>query len=134
VLPVAASAFEWVQALAGAIAALAALGALVFAWLTVRGAADFQRTQSRTHLLDLATDYAEAGRAAMRGEYGAARIPGERFRAAINSTGKALPACHRLLEVDWTQPAMGPAGDEKRAAADRALEQALDELAAWLRD
>jgi hypothetical protein len=54
---VAASVFEWAQAVAGMVAALAALGTLVFAWLTVRGAQELRRGESRARLLDLAADY-----------------------------------------------------------------------------
>jgi hypothetical protein len=132
--PLAASAFEWVQAIAGAVAALAALGTLFFLYLTVRGAQALRKAENRAHLLDLAADYAEAGRESMRGEYGAARIATERFRAALDSTGKPLPASRRLLEVEWGQPSMGAEAEQRYAAADRALEEALDELSAWLRD
>jgi len=134
----AASTFQWVQAVAGAIAAVAALGTLLFLWLTVRGAQALQRQERRAHLLDLAADYAEAGlRSFGSSDFGAQNrvlVAGHRFRAGIESTGKPLPACHALLMIQWfPPPAMGEY--EKRwADADRALTAALDELTTWLRD
>jgi hypothetical protein len=134
----ASSAFEWVQALAGAVAALAALGTLVFAWLTVRGAQALRRDERRVHLLDLAADYGEAGlRSLGSADHEAqtrVRITGHRFRAALEATGKPLPACHALLMVQWFPPPGMGDYDRRVDAADRALTTALDELAEWLRE
>jgi hypothetical protein len=58
---VAASTFEWVQVVGGTVAALAALGTVVAAALTVRAARAVRRDERRTQLLNLAADYAEAG-------------------------------------------------------------------------
>ena len=60
-MAIGASLFGWVQVTAGVVAALAALGTLVFAWLTVRGAQARKRDEQWAHLLDLAADYAELG-------------------------------------------------------------------------
>jgi hypothetical protein len=137
----AASAFEWVQAVGGVVAALAALGTLVFLWLTVRGANALARAERRAHLLDLAADYAAAGIAVFTASvrkdteaWSRARITGERFRAALDSTSEALPACRRLLDVEWRPVAMGVDAERKFAEAEEALGAALDELSAWLRD
>jgi hypothetical protein len=135
---VAVSAFQWVQALAGVVAALAALGTLVFAWLTVRGAQALQRQERRAHLLDLAADVGEAGIGALANSdiasYNRMRIARHRFRAAINATGEQLPASNALLKIEWwPPPAMGDY-EHREAAANQALTATLDELAAWLRD
>jgi hypothetical protein len=134
---VAASVFEWVQVVAGLVAALAALGTLVFLWLTVRGTNALQRAERRAHLLDLAADYGEAGVLVLLGKERSrtiVRIAGERFRAALDSTGAHLPGCRAMLAIEWQPVAMGPAGEAKIEEAHGALAQALDELSAWLRD
>ena len=111
----AASAFEWVQAVAGMVAALAALGTLVFLYFTVRGARELQRAQLRAHLLDLAADLDEAEMRAMtsgideRGAWRDARTARHRFRAAIDSTGEELPACRALLALERLPVALGDA-------------------------
>jgi len=134
---IAASAFQWVQALAGAIAALAALGALLFAWLTVRGAQALRRDERRAHLLDLAADLVEAGLRALQDSrnHNDALIARQRFRGQIDATAKPLPACRALLEMEWFPPmSMGADAERRTAAAHSALAAALEELSAWLRD
>ncbi len=110
-------------------------GALVFAYLTVRGAQAFRRHESRTHLLDLAADVTEVGLRALTdsAEYHRARIARYRFRAAIDATGELLPACRALAEIEWFPP-MAMGDSHRIDEVDAALEAALDELAAWLRD
>jgi hypothetical protein len=126
------------SALAGVVTALPALGALVFAWLTVRDARALRREGRRAHLLDLAADVGEAGRRAFgesdRRAFDAAQIARLRFRAAIDSTGKELPACRALLAIEWWPPTTFGGHERRTEEADRALTAALDELAAWLRD
>jgi hypothetical protein len=95
-------------ALAGLVAALAALGTLVFAWLTVRGAQALRRDDRRARLLDLAADLAEAGRAALTtseiATLNRVEIARHRLRAAINASGEPLPASIALLDVQWWPP------------------------------
>jgi hypothetical protein len=135
VCPAAASTFEWVQAFAATVAALAALGTLVFLWLTVRGAQTLRRAEDRAHLLDLATDYVAAGERVWRDMAAArdARLAGHRFRAAIDATGEPLPACRALLAIEWEPLSMGDA-EQRQEEADKALTAALDEIVTWLRD
>ena len=130
---IAVSAFEWVQAVAGTVAALAALGALVFAWLTVRGAQALRDDERRSHLLDLAVDLIEAVMRAWSESkaWRDAWIARHRFRAALDGTGQRLPACRALLEIDSSPASMGDY-DRRRAEADEALTAALDELSASL--
>jgi len=117
-----------VQAIAGAVAALAALVTLIFAWLTVRGA----------QALDLAADLDEAERKAMtshapeeRGAWRDARTARLRFRAAIDATGEQLPACRARLDLDRSPLTMA---EHRIDEADQALAAALDELSARLGD
>jgi hypothetical protein len=126
VFPAAASVFEWVQAVAGAVAALAALGTLVFLWLTVREATALRRAETRAHLLELAADYAETGIRVFTDSaaWSDARIARDRFRAAVDSTGEPLPACRALLEVEWRPVGIGadtrgsaPTASERRSAS-----------------
>ena len=117
------------------VAALAALGTLVFLWLTVRGAQTLRRGEDRAHLLDLAADVVAAGmrvsiepRASNENE---ARLAGHRFRAAIDATGRSLPACRALLAIKWEPLTIG---DQLQEEADKALTAALDEIVTWLGD
>ena len=125
--------------MASMISALAALGALVFLWLTVRGAQALGRAQRRGQLLELAADLDEAGMKAMtatvqdRGAWRDARTARHRFRGAVDATGERLPECRALLEIDWSPASIGDA-ERRIAEADLAIMEAQDELAARLPD
>jgi len=130
---IAASTFEWAQVVAGAVAALAALGTLAFAWLTVRGAQALRADEQRAHLLDLAADFGEAGMRLMGSvsdpdAWRDARSTRHRFRAALDATEEPLPASRVLLEMDWSPASMGDA-QRRHEEADKVLAAALDELA-----
>lgn len=139
-MAIGASLFGWVQVTAGVVAALAALGTLVFAWLTVQGAQALKRDEQGAHLLDLAADYAELGSQAWSVDVRdlsrvltRVRVAGHRFRVALDATGESLPACRALLTTIWEPLSMGDA-ERRQQEADDALASALDELTAWLRD
>lgn len=116
---------EYVAGVSGAVAALAALGALVFAYLTVREARasrrDFVLETQRERLEEMAGIVKHIGEISyMGGSLGLARL---RLAAAINAAGLDLPACRKLvLELTNAGEAIEPAT------------AALSEIANALRD
>lgn len=96
---------------AGLISALAALGALIFAYLTVRQAAQARREENaarRLQNLQRVSELAgEAGDAMLRGLQGSHihmniifPIAQARLRAALEAVPDKLPACRSLTGAD----------------------------------
>ena len=114
---------DWTQV----ISAVAAAGALVFAWLTVKQARDLRREDRLAHLGELVGDYAAVLLRLMQGA-GEERLTGlpvarARLEASLAATDEALPACAALLALEKTEDATS-----ERAIA--ATEAAAAELAA----
>lgn len=120
---------EWVQAVAGAISAAAALLALAFAWATVRETRALRREDRLARLPELAAELGDVGLRVAQGaafeKLTALPVARQRLRAALASSGESLPACEALLTVDW------PTGISLEDA-ETMIAAALDELGAML--
>src|SRR4051812_7330956 len=95
---------DWVLLIGTVISAAAAVGAVVFAWLTVRQARDLRRDDRRARLGELVGDFAALVLQIMQGAYHerGIRLPVARARlaAAVASAGERLPACEALLRIN----------------------------------
>lgn len=114
---------DWTQL----VSALATVGALVFAWLTVQQARELRREDRLARLGELVGDYAAVLLRLMQGA-GHERLTGlpvarARLEATLAATDETLPACTALLALEKTE-------DATAEQAIAATEAAADELAA----
>lgn len=112
---------EWVQLVGAVVSALAAVGAIVFAGLTVRQTRELRREDRLARLGELVGDYAQPLLRAMQGgPQRATEVPIARARleASLAAAGEPLPACHALLEVDKPGTSIEEVIDATKTAAD----------------
>jgi hypothetical protein len=95
---------DWVQLVGTIVSAGAAVGAIVFAWLTVREARELRREDRRARLGELVGDFSASLLRVLRGaaHERVAELPVARARlaAAVASVEEPLPACDRLVRLD----------------------------------
>lgn len=94
---------DWLQLVAALVSALAAVGAIIFAWLTVKQAKDLRREDRRARLGELVGDYSADLLRAVHGKMESnATLPVSRARlaAAVASAKEPLRACEALLGLD----------------------------------
>jgi hypothetical protein len=117
------------------ISALAAVGAVWFAYKAARETRDLRREDRLYRLLDLAGELSEHKILMMRGHHGEytwrAEAAAEQLRAGIAATGERLPGCEALMAIDavgiWDDREHH---DERVAETKTTIGTALDELAA----
>jgi hypothetical protein len=116
------------------VAMLAALAAVVFAHAAAVETRALRREERIARLLELVADVGEHGTRAARGQAGpnlltVARL---RLRAAVAAAEDPLPACHRVLDVEWPSYTEHTDAVAREAAALDAVAAALEEVAALL--
>jgi len=119
-------------AVSGVVSALAAAGALWFAWQTAQETRGLRREDRLARLPELVSDL---GAIIMRIASGSAteRVPAYpvaklRLEAAITSSGEELPACRRFLQAEELT-----AGTHSFEQIEAEIEKAMDEVALLLR-
>jgi hypothetical protein len=118
---------------------VAMFAALVAVWFARQAAVETRalRHEERVaRLLELVGDIGERGTAAARGSPMVARpqlvVAQHRLRAAVAATKEQLPACDRLLTVEWPEFVRDADASELERKALDAVATALDEVAALL--
>lgn len=95
---------DWVQLVGTIVSASAAVGAIVFAWLTVRQARELRREDRRARVGELVGDYAAVFLQVIQGAAHdrQTRLPVAKARlaAAVAAAGEPLPACDNLLKLE----------------------------------
>lgn len=92
------------QLVATLVSAVAAVGALVFAWLTVRQTRDLRREDRHARIGELAGDFGGILLRVLNGAThelrGALPVARARLAAAVASSDEPLPACRALVRLD----------------------------------
>lgn len=111
---------DWVQLVAAVVAAFAAVGAIVFAWLTVRESSKLRQEDRYARLAEIIGDYgAILARAEVDDEASDRLLPTlERLRAHVTAANEPLPACQALLHVNADDPWQAKADATEAALAE----------------
>jgi hypothetical protein len=117
-----------VTALAGVVSALAAAGALWFAWQTVIETRELRREDRLARLPELVADLGDAALRIQHGSsgeaYAAYPIARLRLKAAILASGESFPCCEAVVRTDLSR------GLRTNESLTEVIDVALEEIAA----
>jgi hypothetical protein len=95
---------DWTQLVGTIVSSVAAVGALFFAWLTVRQTRDLRREDWLARLGDLVGGYSATLLRIINGEWKekvtSLPVGRARLEAALAAASEPVPACHALLDID----------------------------------